>query len=141
MRTSRYPELSVGDLVARCFHDWDNIRGLKVDGGAMLFGDGHVDEGATKDLALAAARAGTNDVEAAFKLGREGRDLAGEALYATVREATGADRGSFLTEAMVPRLSTANPGQNWRARNVESLWESSGAQELRREEPGAHVHT
>ena len=27
-RTSVYPELSVGDLVARCFHDWDNAQGL-----------------------------------------------------------------------------------------------------------------
>ena len=57
-RTSQYPVLSVGDLVARCFHEWDNIHGLDVDGGGVVFGDGHIDEGATTELALAAARAG-----------------------------------------------------------------------------------
>ncbi len=56
-RTGQYPELSVGDLVARAFHDWDNTHGLAVDGGGVVFGDGHLDEGVTKDLALAGVRA------------------------------------------------------------------------------------
>lgn len=123
-RTSRYPELSLGDLVARAFHDWDNTHGLAVDGGGVVFGDGHVDEGVTKDLALAGVRAGTDDVEVAFGLGASGSALSGEALYETVREATGAGGDAFLAETRIPRPSSANPGQNWEANDAETLWES-----------------
>lgn len=123
-RTSQYPELSLGDLVARCFHDWDNAHGLEVDGGGIVFGDGHIDEGATKGLALAGVRAGNDDISAAFELGRSGSDLGGEAFYAAVREATGAEGDAFIAETKVPRLSAANPGQNWQAKDVESLWAS-----------------
>lgn len=123
-RTSGYPELSVGDLVARCFHDWDNLHGLEVDGGHTVFGDGHIDEGDTTALALAAVRAGNDDVEAAFELGRSGRSLAGENLYAAVRDARGAEGDAFRAEAMVPRVSAANAPQNWRAPDVQSLWAS-----------------
>jgi hypothetical protein len=123
-RTSQYPVLSVGDLVARCFHDWDNIHGLEVDGGAIVFGDGHIDEGVTTELALAAARAGNDDVEVAFELGTSGRGGKGEALYAAVREATGASGDVFGPEARIPRVSAANPPQNWQATDVETLWES-----------------
>lgn len=123
-RTSQYPELSVGDLVARVFHDWDNAHGLLVEGGAVVFGDGHVEDGATRDLALAGVRAGNDDIEVAFKLGRRRSQLSGEALYRAVGEATGADSSHFLAETKVPRLSAANAGQNWRAADVESLWAS-----------------
>jgi hypothetical protein len=37
-RTSRYPPLSMGDFFARLFHDWDNVHGLTVDGGGVVFG-------------------------------------------------------------------------------------------------------
>ncbi|MGH3781840.1 MAG: hypothetical protein ACRDRO_14760 [Pseudonocardiaceae bacterium] len=123
-RTSRYPELSLGDLVARAFHDWDNTHGLAVDGGGIVFGDGHVDEGVTRELALAGVRAGIDDVEVAFGLGASGNALSGEALYAKVREATGAGGEAFLAETRIPRLSPANPGQNWEANDAETLWES-----------------
>ena len=123
-RTSQYPVLSVGDLVARCFHDWDNIHGLEVDGGGVVFGDGHIDEGATTELALAAARAGNDDIEVAFALGASGRGGRGEALYAAVREATGASGDAFPAEARIPRASAANPTQNWKTTDVDSLWES-----------------
>ena len=123
-RTSRYPELSVGDLVARCFHDWDNIHGLEVDGGGVVFGDGHIDEGVTTELALAAVKAGNDDVEAAFELGASGGGARGEVLYAAVREATGASGDAFRAEAMIPRPVSANPTQNWQAKDVESLWDS-----------------
>lgn len=119
-RTGRYPELSVGDLVARVFHDWDNAHGLAVDGG-LVFGDGHVEEGATMTLALAAARAGIDDMEVAHRLGASGVRAGGHGLYRMVRDATGAgDR--FRAEALVPRLSPANPAQNWCAVSVEELW-------------------
>jgi hypothetical protein len=123
-RTSRYPELSVGDLVARAFHDWDNIHGLRVDGGGVIFGDGHVGEGVTHDLALAAVAAGIDDVEVAFGLGAQDSKLAGQALYARVRNLTGAAGDAFLAEEKVPRLSADDPPQNWLAADVEALWES-----------------
>lgn len=123
-RTSQYPELSVGDLVARVFHDWDNVNGLTVDGGGVVFGDGHVGEGVTHHLALAAVKAGIDDVEVAFRLGRSDSKLAGEALYARVRDLTGAAGDAFLAEERVPRLSADDRPQNWLAPNVEALWES-----------------
>jgi hypothetical protein len=123
-RTRQYPELSVGDLVARAFHDWDNVHGLIVDGGGILYGDGHIDNGVTTALAVAAARAGTDDVEVAFGLAASRRRLSGEALYAAVREATGAVGDGFVPEERVPRLSPGNRAQNWRADTVESLWAS-----------------
>jgi hypothetical protein len=123
-RTSQYPELSLGDLVARAFHDWDNTHGLEIDGGGVVFGDGQLHEGVTRRLALAGVRAGNDDIEVAFGLGESGRDLSGEALYGTVREATGASGDDFLAETRVPRPSPDNPGQNWEARDAESLWES-----------------
>ena len=123
-RTSHYPELSVGDLVARAFHDWDNIHGLEVEGGGTVYGDGHVDEGVTRELALAAVRAGNDDVVVASDLGASGRSLRGEALYEAVREATGAVGEAFLAESRVPRVSADNPSQNWHAGDVETLWDS-----------------
>jgi hypothetical protein len=123
-RTSQYPDLSVGDLVARAFHDWDNINGLSVDSGGVVFGDGHVGEGVTHDRALAAVSAGIDDVGVSYELGASGSRLAGQALYARVRDITGAIGDAFVPEERVPRLSPANPPQNWRANDVESLWES-----------------
>lgn len=123
-RTSRYPELSVGDFIARLFHDWDNSHGLIVDGGGNVFGDGHVHCGITRALALAAARAGVADIEAAFELGAAGSTLTGEALHRAVRDATGARDGAFVAETKVPRPSDANPPQNWRAADIQTLWDS-----------------
>ncbi|MDQ4025380.1 MAG: hypothetical protein M3217_07810, partial [Actinomycetota bacterium] len=122
-RTSRYPELSAGDFLARLFHDWDNVHGLAIEAGGVVFGDGHVDRGVTRALAVAAARAGIDDVEAAFELGRSGRDLTGRALYEAVRAATGAPPGTFLPETRIPRPAAANPPQNWRADGIEALWD------------------
>jgi len=123
-RTSRYPELSVGDLVARAFHDWDNTHGLEVEGGGVVFGDGHLDQGVTKELALGAVRAGIDDVEVAFGLGSTGGPVGGSALYRRVREATGAGGDAFVAEERAARPSSDNPTQNWQASGVEALWES-----------------
>jgi hypothetical protein len=122
-RTSQYPELSLGDLVARAFHDWDNEHGLRVDGG-MIFGDGQVDQGATTDLALAAVRAGVDDIDIAFDLGAAGRSVHGSALYEEVRRLSGARGQAYRAEERIPRLSTVNPEQNWHAPDVETLWSS-----------------
>jgi hypothetical protein len=113
-RTSGYPELSLGDLIARCLHDWDNAHGLVVEGGAVLFGDGQIGEGATTDLVLAAVRAGQDDVELAYELGASGRR----------RQAVDEAAGTFRAETMIPRPSADNPPQNWQAPDVETLWET-----------------
>jgi hypothetical protein len=124
LRTSRYPELSVGDFLARLFHDWDNRHGIAIDTGGVVFGDGHVHEGVTRRLALAAVRAGIDDVEAAFALGASGSRLSGAPLYRAVRSATGAPRDTFMAETKIPRPAAANPPQNWRAPDFEALWVS-----------------
>lgn len=121
-RTDPYPQLSVGDFLARLFHDWDNAHGLTIDGGGVVFGDGHVHEGATRRLAVAAARAGIDDIEVAFELGEAGRRMTGEPLYRAVRAATGAEGRLFRPESRIPRAATLNPPQNWRAPDLESLW-------------------
>lgn len=123
-RTDQYPELSLGDLVARAFHDWDNSHGLAIDGAGVLFGDGHVEEGVTKELALAAVRAGVDDIEVAFGIGASGRNSSGSALYEEVRQATGATGDAFRAEELIPRVSPVNPIQNWQFPDAESLWES-----------------
>jgi hypothetical protein len=124
VRTSAYPELSVGDLIARCLHDWDNAHGLPLDGGGMIYGDGQIGEGVTTDLVLAAVRAGNDDVEVAFGLGASGRSRPGDDLSAAVRQATGAAGAWFVAEALIPRISAATPAQNWEAPDIETLWAS-----------------
>jgi hypothetical protein len=124
VRTGGYPELSVGDFLARLFHDWDNTHGLEIEGGGVVFGDGHVDQGATSQLALGAVRAGINDIEAAFALGASGSRLNGQPLYRAVRHATGVAGDHFRAETMAPRLSAANPPQNWCAPDFETLWDT-----------------
>lgn len=123
-RTGGYPELSVGDLVARCLHDWDNDHGLGVEGGGVIFGDGRIDDGVTMDLALAAVRAGNDDVQVAFNLGASGAELSSDALYEAVREATGGKNGAFVAESRIPRISSDTPPQNWQAPDAVTLWES-----------------
>jgi hypothetical protein len=123
-RTVGYPRVSFGDLLAKVFHDWDNRHGVVLEDGEMVFGDGCLDRGATRKLAVAGTRAGIDDVEVAFGFGGAGRTLTGEALYAAVREATGAEGDEFVAEAKIPRLSEDNPALNWRAADVEELWET-----------------
>jgi hypothetical protein len=123
-RTRRYPSITLGDLLARVFHDWDNSHGLILDGGGILFGDGRLEQGVGKKLAVAAVRAGINDVEVAYRLGASGSRLSGEALYQAVRSATGAPHDAFGPETRIPTLSADNPPQNWRATDAEALWSS-----------------
>lgn len=124
LRTGAYPELSMGDLVARCFHDWDNAHGLVVDGGGHVFGDGAIHQGVTAELAIAAVRAGNDDVEVAYRLGASGSKLRGVALYDEVRRVTGAGGAAFVAETLVPRILDGNPPQNWQAPDAETLWET-----------------
>jgi hypothetical protein len=123
-RTSAYPELSVGDLVARCFHDWDNAHGLRIEGGGTVFGDGWIGQGVTTDRAVAAVRAGNDDIEVAYHLGASGAKLQGPGLYDEVRRATGAGGSVFVSETIVPLVSDGNPVQNWQSPDAESLWDT-----------------
>lgn len=123
-RTSRYPPITLGDLLARVFHDWDNSHGLILEQGGILFGDGLLEQGVGHKLAVAAVRAGINDVEVAYRLGASGSRLRGEALYHAVRSATGAPHDAFEPETRIPTPSADNPPQNWRAIDVEELWSS-----------------
>ena len=123
-RTRGFPRVSLGDLLAKVFHDWDNRQGLVLEGGEMIFGDGCLGQGVTRHAALAAARAGIDEVEIAYGLGRSGRSVGAEALYAAVRELGGAPGDRFRPEVWIPRPSPENPPQNWRAADVEELWDS-----------------
>jgi hypothetical protein len=123
-RTQGYPRITLGDLLAKVFHDWDNTHGLELDGGGRLYGDGCLQEGVTARLALAAVRAGVDDVEVAFALGARGDGTGAARLYDAVRARTGAKDGVFRAEACMPRPSPANPPQNWQAPDFESLWDS-----------------
>jgi hypothetical protein len=123
-RTRRYPPITFGDLLARVFHDWDDSHGLILEEGGILFGDGHLEEGVGKKLAVTAARAGIDDIEVAYQLGASDSRLYGEALYRAVRSATGAPHDAFKPETLIPTLSADNPPQNWRATDVEELWSS-----------------
>jgi hypothetical protein len=100
--------VSFGDLVAKVFHDWDNEHGLVLDDGSRIFGDGCLDQGVTRERALVAARAGIDEVEAAFESSWRGKGLA---RYVEV-------------EPRVPRLSGENPPQNWQAPDVDTLWDT-----------------
>jgi hypothetical protein len=123
-RTKSYPPITFGDLLARVFHDWDNNHGLALEGGAMLFGDGLLEQGVGKKLAVAAVRAGIDDIEIAYRLGASGSRLRGAALYQAVRSATGAPGNAFLPETWIPIPSADNPPQNWWATDLETLWDS-----------------
>lgn len=123
-RTRGFPPITFGDLLARVFHDWDDDHGLLLDGGGVLFGDGHLEEGVGQRLAVAAARAGIDDVEIAYRLGVAGNPLSGETLYQAVRCATGAPHDRFRSQMWIPSPSADNPAQNWWAPDVESLWNS-----------------
>lgn len=123
-RTSHYPQLSVGDFIARLFHDWDNSHGVMVDGGGVVFGDGHVDRGVTRELALTAARAGVDDIEVAFELGASASTLTGLALHRAVRAAGGSPTDAFAAETRIRYPAAVNRPQNWHAPDIETLWDS-----------------
>ena len=106
------------------FHDWDDSHGLVLQGGGILFGDGHLDDGVGKQLAITAARAGIDDIEIAYRLGASGSHLHGQALYRAVRSATGAAHDAFKAETLIPTPSADNPPQNWQAPDAEALWSS-----------------
>ena len=125
--TKSYPEVSLGDLVTKMFHDYDNMVGLDIGGGRRVFGD-HLlrlqrGDNVTAELAVEAIRAGNDDVSQAFALGQSGTTVAGEALFAAVRQATGATDARYRAETMMPDVASTERAQNWSAPNFETLWD------------------
>lgn len=121
------PEVGLGDLLSKVFHDHDNEQGLAIAGGGHIFGDSHLDDAdpqnVTRQLCEAAIRAGVADVALAFQLGSAGAQLDNEQIYAAVRAQSGASGALFLPEEMIPRPDTsANEPQNWQAASFEALW-------------------
>jgi Domain of unknown function (DUF4157) len=127
---AKLPPISLGDLLASVFHDFDNKHGLEIEGGGKLFGDSHLDapdsDNITRDLAQAAILAGNADVKAAFDLGRAspgGDPLAAEEVREKVRAATGAAGGTYAPETFIARPDPSLPAQNWKAASFEQLWD------------------
>jgi len=122
------PAVTVGDLLARVFHDDDNAMGLNVQGGGRLYGDGHLDDpdpnNRTRDFAQAAILDGNADVQAAYQLGSQaaaGTAIPDDQMFAQVRAATHTgDR--YLAETRMPIPLTTEPPQNWSAGSLEELW-------------------
>lgn len=57
-------------------------------------------------------------------MGVSGSRLRRASLSGRVRQTTGAVGDAFRAEERVPRPAAENPGQKWRAGDVETLWES-----------------
>jgi len=126
--TASYPEVSFGDLAAKIFHDYDNMVGVDIGGGARVFGDallgrtGRQDD-VTLTLAKEAVQAGNADIDKAYEIGMKSPGLDQAALFAAVQTQTGAPAGKYKPEAMVPTPSKDNGEQQWKAPNVETLWD------------------
>lgn len=130
------PEITLGDLLSKVFHDYDNENGLAVAGG-RIYGDDHLDDknpqNITRQLAQQAIQAGNTDVQEAFNLGQGGQaGLSQAALGQAVRQANAVSGSSYRSETLIPKPDATNPPQNWQAASFEELWSkpvagSSGA--------------
>ena len=101
------PALTLGILVALAVQDYDNKHGLKVLSGgkkAKVFGDHHLKEGDTEKIAIAAVRAGYEDVRRAYRMGKEGKSFA----QITTALSKG---GQYKAESLLPRLDPAAGAQ------------------------------
>lgn len=120
------PELTLGDLLAKVFHDYDNVKGIEIGGGDKVYGDNSLDDPDTHNVtrrnAVEAMKAGIKDVQEAFDVGASGTLTNEEGLYNAVRKATGAPAGVYVAETKLPRPDPSLPGQNWKAPNFETLW-------------------
>jgi hypothetical protein len=124
------PKVTLGDLLGKLFHDFDNEMGLNIGGSQMVFGDSNLDKtsplpnttNVTRALAVGAMRAGIQDIREAFSIGQTGIVLANQALYDGVRSATGAPAGAYVAETRLPKPDPSNAAQNWRAPSFETVW-------------------
>jgi hypothetical protein len=122
------PAVTLGDLLAKVFHDRDNAQGVDIQGGGRIWGDDNLDNpdprNQTRALAQAAIRDGNADVQTAFRLG--GQAAAGATtpdgqIFAQVRSAT-ATGNRYLAETRMPVPASTEAPQNWRAGSLEELW-------------------
>lgn len=120
------PEVTLGDLIALVFHDFDNKMGLEIGGGQKVFGDSNLDNpdpnNVTRSIAVASMRAGIKDVKEAFDIGATGTLTNDDGLYNAVRTASGAPAGTYVARTMLPQPDASAPRQNWKAPTFESLW-------------------
>jgi len=114
--------LGLGDLVSGALHDYDNKNGVRVESegqAAIIYGDGNLGRGDTKQLAVGAVRRGAGEVTHAHRLGREGN-----APKDAVRSLLGED-GLFSPERMVPRASSeqgvVQQKTQWKFKTVDDL--------------------
>lgn len=130
--TASYPQISLGDLMAKVFHDYDNLVGLDV-GPGRVFGDDTLlkhpellarGDNLTVELAHAAVLAGNADVEIAHGLGADPAHPADDAaVYTAVKTRSGMTGDQYKPESMVPTPTAANQPQQWQAPNFETLWD------------------
>ncbi|MGH2531396.1 MAG: hypothetical protein ACRDJW_03720 [Thermomicrobiales bacterium] len=127
---SDLPAVTLGDLLGKVFHDWDNEQGVTIQGGGKLFGDSHLDEAVrpgdapnvTRNRAQDAIRAGTKEIEAAFTIGQSQAGLQKADVYKRVIGPTTGSGTEYAAEVMLPRPDAANPAMNWMAPSIEALW-------------------
>jgi hypothetical protein len=117
------PAVTLGDLLASVFHDVDNEQGLTLQSGGKVFGDKHLDTN-TEKMAVAAIKAGNKDIEKAYGIGKMmPTPVPDQDLFAQVRTISGGAGDKYAPETHIPEPSKSEPAQNWKATNIETLWD------------------
>ena len=118
------PAVTLGDLIASVYHDFDNEHGLNIKGGGKVFGDKHLDQGDTEKLAIAAIKAGNDDITKAFANGKSVATAVPDPdLFAAIRKISGGVGDKYAAQAMIPEPDKSEPSQNWKAGDVSTLWD------------------
>jgi hypothetical protein len=111
-------ELTLGILVALAVHDFDNKRGLSVlskGKPAVVFGDGHLAEGDTEKIAIAAVKAGVEDVQKAYALGKAGKT------FEQIKKELLGGKTQYKAELTLPVLNPKKGDQNMPVWQVETF--------------------
>lgn len=101
-----------GDMLALALHDYDNKMGLDViaDGAqAEVFGDGHLAEGDTRDLAVKAVEAGIDEVNTVYHAA--GPDTN----FAKILEDLKGPTGLYSPERQIPEAVDKKHTIDWKA--------------------------
>jgi Domain of unknown function (DUF4157) len=119
------PDVTLGDLLASVYHDADNERGVQLVGGGKVVGDTHLNESKeTVDRAVAAIKSGNEDVKTAHQIGQTAASaLPDDELFKQVRQQRGGDEFLYAPELLIPAPDTGEPSQNWKAPDIQTLWE------------------
>jgi len=149
------PAVTMGDLVAKVFHDEDNAAGLNIQGGGRVYGDDNLDTPDPNNRTRAAAQGaildGNADVQAAYQLGGQaagGTPIPDAEMFSQVRAATHTgDR--YLAETRMPVPLATEPAQNWLAGSLAELWgipvtgttgPTVGSRIIKGLQPGGEIH-